>query len=503
MTIGIWVLGNQLWAEQAALSSCAPNRAQTPVILIESRHYLHQRPFHRQKLVLVWSAMRHFAEELRAAGWPVTYAIADNFVSALSDWVKAHGIAEVRVMVPSDRPLAQFLRTLQLDCPLKVIPNNHFLWSAAEFQAWASDRKRLLLEDFYRAGRKRFNILMEGDRPVGGQWNFDKQNRRPPKSKLETPIPAWFEPDAITRGVIDELKALNPNGYGDLEPFRWGVTRSNALAVLEHFLTQGLPAFGPYQDAMAIGEETMWHSLISPYLNLGLLTPLETIAAAQTAYLERNIALNSIEGFIRQVLGWREYLHGLYHYVDADYRDRNWFGHCEPLPAFFWQSAQTDLNCLRQVLGQVERTGYAHHIQRLMVLSNFALIVGVSPQELDAWFQAAFVDAYDWVMLPNTIGMGQFADGGIVASKPYAASANYINKMSNYCKSCAYNPRDRSGPNACPFNVFYWDFLARHQVRLSSLGRMGLALGNLRKIEPAELSQVQNLADLWRQKLKR
>jgi deoxyribodipyrimidine photolyase-related protein len=314
------------------------------------------------------------------------------------------------------------------------------------------------------------------------------------------PFPAvWFEPDDITQSVMREIQAQDFPGYGAMQPFRWGVTRADALAVLEHFVNHCLPAFGPLQDAMVTGEETLWHSLISPYLNLGLLQPAEVIAAAETASQQKDLALGSVEGFVRQVLGWREYMHGLYHWLGEEYAQSNWFHQREPLPAFYWDSSQTDLNCLRQVLRQVETTGYAHHIQRLMVLSNFALIVGVLPQAIEAWFHAAFVDAYDWVMQTNVIGMGQFADGGILASKPYAASANYIKRMSDYCGNCRYHPGDRIGEKACPFNFFYWDFLDRHQDQLRSLGRTSFLLGHLNRMQPGDLEQIRSLAEHWRQ----
>ncbi|MDJ0621066.1 MAG: cryptochrome/photolyase family protein [Calothrix sp. MO_192.B10] len=502
MNIGIWVLGDQLWSGQAALASCEQERKHTPVILIESRHYAQQRPYHKQKLVLVWSAMRHFAQELRSQGWQVTYKIVDGFTPALNDWIEEYNITEVRVMNPSDRTFTRLINNIQLNCPINIVPNNHFLWSIADFQKWAKSRKRLLLEDFYRAGRKRFNILMDGSKPVGGKWNFDKQNRQPPRHNLPTPPALWFTPDEITQSVINEIKSLNFPGYGEIEPFRWGVTRQQALAVLEHFITQRLPTFGPYQDAMITGEETMWHSMISPYLNLGLLQPLEVITAIEQAYLKHHLELNSIEGFIRQVLGWREYMYGIYHHMDEDYSQGNWFNHTEPLPDFYWHSSHTDMNCLHQILTQVEHTGYAHHIQRLMVLSNFALIVGVSPQEIEEWFHAAFIDAHDWVMQTNVIGMGQFADGGVLASKPYASSANYIHKMSDYCGNCNYNARDRTGKQACPFNFFYWDFLSRHQEKLQSQGRMNLLLGHLKRMDAAEINQIHSLAHRWRQKLR-
>ena len=497
MVIGIWVLGDQLWPEQAALQQRANAKQQTPVIFIESRDYAQQRLYHRQKLVLVWSAMRHFAAELKAQGWPVTYVIDRDFLTPLLDWIQTEQITELWVMTPSDRPFQRMIQRLSLPCAIHWIPNNHFLWSVEDSQAYFQSRKRLLMEDFYRTGRKQFQVLMDGKDPIGHQWNFDKANRKPPKQGLNPPPALTFTPDTITQAVIQQVKELNLPGYGDIEPFAWGVTRAQALQVLSHFIQHHLSNFGTYQDAMVTGQATLWHSLLSPYLNLGLLTPREVIQAAENAYGQAQLPLNSVEGFIRQVLGWREYLHGLYHFLGEDYPQKNWFDHQNPLPNFYWDSQQTDLNCLHQVLDQVEKTGYAHHIQRLMVLSNFALITGVSPQALESWFHAAFIDGYDWVMQTNVLGMGQFADGGILASKPYAASANYIHKMSDYCAGCRYNPQQRTGEKACPFNYFYWDFLHRHQEKLGASGRMSLMLGNLKRIEAPEMATMQQLAAQW------
>jgi deoxyribodipyrimidine photolyase-related protein len=501
MSIGIWVLGDQLWTEQAALKSCEPKRSNTPVILIESLYYAKQRHYHRQKLVLIWSAMRHFAKELRDRGWSVTYEIADDFEVPLKAWVKTNNITELRVMAPNDRPFAQMIESLSLSCKITLVHNNHFLWSKEDFQEWAKSQKSLLLENFYREGRRRFDVLIEGNKPVGGQWNFDKQNRKPPKGKLNTPDALWFEPDRTTQAVIDWVKSQDFPAYGEVEPFRWAVTRQQALQVLDFFIQYRLPNFGPYQDAMLTGEETMWHSMLSPYLNIGLLQPEDAIAKVQKAYYEKKLDLTSVEGFIRQVLGWREYMHGVYHYVDNDYGKRNWFNHTQPLPQFYWDAEKTDMNCLRQILMQVQRIGYAHHIQRLMVLNNFALIAGISPFELEEWFHAAFIDAYDWVMQTNVIGMGQFADGGILASKPYAASANYINKMSDYCGSCVYKQQERTGEQACPFNFFYWDFLARHRDQLKSQGRMSLTLRHLERLSPEELKKIRQEAIEWHAKI--
>ncbi len=503
MTIGIWILGDQLWMGQSALQSLEPQRQTTPVIFIESLQHTQKLPYHLQKLVLVWSAMRHFAEELRQAGWPVTYRQSWDFRTALVDWIEEHQITEIRVMSPSDRPFRKLLQSLDLPCAITLTPNNRFIWSDEAFATWASSRKRLVMEDFYREGRKRFNILMVGDQPVGGSWNFDRENRKPPRGKLTLPEALWFKPDVITQEVIDWIKQSNAfqdsHQYWAVEPFRWGVTRQQALQVLEWFVETRLSEFGPYQDAMIMGEQTMWHAMLSPYLNIGLIHPMEVLEAVEQAYDQHcdQWQLNSIEGCVRQILGWREYINGIYNYTGEDYPDHNWFNHTQPLPEFYW-TGKTKMNCLQHILTQVKETGYAHHIQRLMVLNNFGLIAGISPQELEEWFHAAFIDGYDWVMQPNVIGMGQYADGGLMASKPYAASANYINNMSNYCKHCVYHPRDRTGDTACPFNFFYWDFLARHQEQLKTNHRMGQMLLNLRRLSPEELEKVRQKADEWR-----
>ncbi|HEY9876992.1 MAG TPA: cryptochrome/photolyase family protein [Leptolyngbyaceae cyanobacterium] len=501
MTTGVWVLGDQLWAGQSALQSCFPNPA--PVLFIESLHHAQKRPYHLQKLVLVWSAMRHFAQELRQAGWAVTYTQADDFRTPLLNWIEQNHITELRVMTPTDRPFTQLIQSLDLPCIVTFTPNNRFIWQDPEFIDWAKSRKRLVMEDFYREGRRRFNILMEGKGPIGNRWNFDRENRKPPKGKLTLPEALWFEPDEITQEVIDWVKQSPAfkasQTYWQIEPFRWGVTRAQALQVLAFFIQTRLSNFGPYQDAMVTGEQTLWHAMLSPYLNLGLLHPLEVVHAAERAYREDPDAyeLNSIEGFIRQILGWREYMHGIYLYMDEDYPERNGFNHTQPLPDFYW-TGETQMNCLHHVLSQVKETGYAHHIQRLMVLNNFALITGISPQALQDWFHAAFIDGYDWVMQTNVIGMGQYADGGLIASKPYAASANYINTMSDYCKRCVYNPKDRTTEKACPFNLMYWDFLARHYDKLQPNPRMVQILRNLNRISPEELQHIREKAAQWR-----
>jgi deoxyribodipyrimidine photolyase-related protein len=497
MPIGIWILGDQLTLHHEALAKPGP------VILIEALAHIRVRPYHQQKLVLVWSAMRHFAETLKSQGHQVTYTEAEDFQTPLLSWIKAEKITELRVMAPVDKPFAQLLQELALPCKLKILPNTQFLWSETEFIEWAQPRKRLLMEDFYRQSRQRFGVLMDEGKPVGGAWNFDKENRKPPKKddpSFQPPAPLWFEPDAITLAVIDKVRSLNCPTYGMLEPFNWAVTREQALQVLDTFIETRLTTFGPYEDAMVTGQDTLWHALLSPYLNLGLLGPLEVIQRVEAEFQERDdLPINSAEGFIRQVMGWREYMRGVYALSGDDYPTLNWFEHEQPLPEFFWDASRAKMNCLRQCLDQTERLGYAHHIQRLMVLNNFALIAGIEPQAIENWFHSAYIDAYDWVMQTNVLGMGQYADGGMLASKPYAASANYINKMSTYCKGCQYDFKARTGDKACPFNFFYWDFLDRHREKLAKQGRMSFILANLDKMAPEELEAVRMQAQEWHQ----
>ncbi|OAB60122.1 deoxyribodipyrimidine photolyase [Phormidium willei BDU 130791] len=501
MTVGIWILGHQLSLNHPALQrfDALDGSERPPILLIESLRLAGDRPYHRQKLVLVWSAMRHFAAELSEAGWDVTYCTEETFATPLTEWIEDQRLSEVWLMDPEDFPFKHHLETLDLPCPLKFLDNNLFLWSQAEFFDWATSRKSLLLESFYREGRKRFQVLMKGHDPKGGIWNYDKQNRQPPRGDLNPPKPLSFPPDEVTQAVMEQVNQVSQSsGYGEMEGFAWAVTRSQALEVLDYFLEHQLPQFGPYQDAMVTREETLWHSLLSPYLNLGLLHPREVIAAVETAYDRDQFPIASVEGFIRQVLGWREYMRGLYLYFGPEYAHSNWFDHDAPLPEFFWDAEKTDLNCLYQVLKQVERSGYAHHIQRLMILGNFATIAGLSPQAVVAWFHAAFIDGYDWVMQTNVLGMALFADGGRLATKPYVASANYIHKMSDYCQHCRYDRRSRTGDRACPVNVFYWDFLIRHRDRLKDLGRMNLMLSHIKRISPEEQAQIQGLAEEWR-----
>jgi deoxyribodipyrimidine photolyase-related protein len=515
MTVGIWVLGDQLHVGQSALAAHHPGAAR--VLLIESSSVLARHAFHQQKLVLVWSAMRHFAAELAQTGWPVDLLQADTFAAALEDWCAEHGIDELHLMEPADRPfraaIERTLVALSSRRPLRLVwhPSNAFLWSRDDFAAWAAPYKQLRMEFFYREGRRRFGVLMEpggegragdkpqGAQPLGGQWNFDHDNRKAPPKGLQGPEPLAFAPDAITEAVIERVEALDrerraaglPPLLGRSRPFRWGVSRDQALQVLEHFIATRLDGFGPYQDAMVSGQPTLWHALLSPYLNLGLLQPLEVIRRLEAAGLERGTPLASLEGVIRQILGWREYTHGLYHWFGAEYTALNHFEATRPLPDWLETLGTSGMACLDTVLAEIHSSGYAHHIQRLMVLANYGLLAGLDPQAFTAWFHRMFIDGYDWVMQTNVLGMGLFADGGRLASKPYAASGAYIQRMSTYCRGCRYNPKQRTGPTACPFTSLYWDFLARHQESLRRNPRMALVMRQLEKIPSEELALIR------------
>jgi deoxyribodipyrimidine photolyase-related protein len=516
MSIGIWILGDQLSLRQAALAAVEQSlgavqaRSRSRVLLIESSGVVHTRRYHRQKLVLVWSAMRHFALALEADGWQVDYREAEHFGATLRQWIAEHGLQSLHVMEPAERPFRQAIERLWCaDAlpPLHWHDSNAFLWSRDAFTSWARPYRQLRMELFYREGRRRFGVLIDGDgAPLGGQWNFDHDNRKAPARGLQGPPPLLFEPDAITREVIAKVRGLDQERIsagleplpGSLEGFGWAVSREQALDMLEHFIATRLDGFGPYQDAMVSAEPTLWHALLSPALNLGLLHPLEVIRRLEAAGLARHTPLASLEGVIRQILGWREYTHGLYWWFGADYAGNNHFEAHAPLPQWLEQLGGSGMACMDTVLGELAANGYAHHIQRLMVLANYGLLAGLDPQALTAWFHRMFIDGYDWVMQTNVIGMGLFADGGRLASKPYAASGAYINRMSTYCKGCRYSVKARSGAEACPFNALYWDFLARHSQQLRRNPRMTLVMKQLERIAPEELDQIRATASLHR-----
>ncbi len=434
---------------------------------------------HKKKLAFVFSAMRHFARELEAAGWAVDYVELEDaensqsFEGEISRAVARHRSQQVVVTEPSEWRVKEVMNDLasQLPAELTMLPDDRFLASHAEFAAWAKDRKQLRMEFFYRDMRRKTGLLMDGDQPVGGRWNFDAENRKPAELDLFIPSPLRFEPDDITQQVLQLVARRFDGHFGDLEPFWWGVTSDQAHAALEHFLANSLPHFGDYQDAMLEDEDFLYHSVLSHYINIGLLDPLEVCNRVAGEYTAGRAPLNAVEGYIRQIIGWREFVRGLYWLHMPDYLDRNDLAATRDLPDFYW-TGKTDMACMAAAIDQTRRQAYAHHIQRLMVTGNFALLVGVEPKQVHQWYLEVYADAYEWVELPNTFGMSQFADGGLLASKPYAASGNYINKMSNHCKSCRYDVKQKTGDAACPFNSLYWDFLVRNETGLGNNARL-------------------------------
>ncbi len=469
----VLILGDQLTPDIAALR--AADKARDVVVMAEVMGEGTYVPHHPQKIILILSAMRKFAAKLRADGWRVAYTALDdpdNSQTITGELIRRAaelGAARVIATRPGEWRLIQALD--DLPWPVTQLPDDRFLCSDTRFAQWAEGRKQLRMEYFYREMRRETGLLMDADQPVGGQWNFDQDNRKPAKPDLLRARPLRFVPDAVTQGVITLVKARFSTHFGAAEPFGWATDRAGALQALDHFITHALPRFGDEQDAMLADDPTLSHALISPYLNIGLLLPMEVCRAVETAFRQGRVPINAAEGFIRQILGWREFMRGIYMRQGPDYPNQNALDHRRDLPALYW-GAPTRMNCLSHAVAQTRDLAYAHHIQRLMVTGNFALLAGVYPAQVHEWYLAVYIDAFEWVEAPNTIGMSQFADGGVVGSKPYVSSGAYIDRMSDYCGTCSYKVRDRSGPDACPFNLLYWDFLLRHRERFQGNPRM-------------------------------
>lgn len=473
------MLGDQLSASASVLRGLDP--ARDVVLMVEAAEEAAYAPHHKQKLVLVLSAMRHFAAHLAAQGVVVDYVRLDHpdntgsFDGELRRAVGRHRPERVVLMEPGEWRVLEMMTdwAATLGPPVEIRDDDRFFCSRARFVDWAAGRSQLRMEYFYRDMRRETGLLMQDGRPVGGQWNFDADNRKPLLATVRLPPRVRFAPDAVTREVMALVETRFPDHFGDLEPFGWATTREGALSALEHFLEAALSGFGDVQDAMKTGEPFLFHSLISPYLNLGLLDPREVCERAERRFVEGHAPLNAVEGFVRQILGWREYVRGVYWLKMPQYAQTNALGARRPLPWFYW-SGETDLNCIAQVVAQTRRHAYAHHIQRLMITGNFALLAGIEPAQIEAWYLGVYIDAFDWVELPNTHGMVMYADGGLLASKPYAASGAYIDRMSDYCKGCRYDPKIKLGDGACPFNFLYWNFLIENRQALRSNPRLGM-----------------------------
>ena len=485
------VLGDQLSDGISALAGLNPDLDL--VLMTESVAEATAWKHHKQKLVLVWSAMRQFAERLRAKGVRVRYVTLD-------DPANTRSIGGEIARALAEEPLGRVIRTAcgkwgledhlltlaqTLPVPMETREDDRFLCSRKQFAAWAEGRKELRMEYFYREMRRRTGLLMDGDQPVGGQWNFDAENRKKLPAGIRPPTRLRTEPHAVTREVMALVGAGFEDHFGRLDTFDWPTNPDEAEAILDHFIADMLEGFGDWQDAMSWGRPFLWHSLISPALNIGLLDPLDICRRAEAAWRAGRAPLNAVEGFIRQIIGWREFVRGVYWLKMPEYGLRNALEAEGKLPWFYW-SGETDMACVADAVASARDHAYAHHIQRLMVTGNLAMLLGVHPDAVDDWYMVVFADAFEWVEMPNTRGMATFADGGIVGSKPYAASGAYIDRMSDYCKGCRYDVKDRLGDNACPFNALYWDFIDRHERRLAGLGRMMMPLRSLGKMPEAE-----------------
>jgi deoxyribodipyrimidine photolyase-related protein len=496
-----WILGDQL--SPSALSLSDTDRTQSVVFMAESFSRANKLPYHKQKLVLVWSAMRHFAEELREAGYDVDYYEAQpNLRKALQAHRKTYKTRRLRLMESAEygvsTRLAEMARMEGFE--VELMPNNLFSSDKEEFARDARGKKTLLMESFYRKMRRKTSLLIDEDQPVGGKWNYDRENRqRPPRGHRFPEVPC-FEPDETTRKVIDLVRSRFDDHWGSLDTFSWPVTRADAERFLDDFLDNRLDLFGPYEDAIVSGETTLYHSRLSPLFNLGLLEPLEACRAAEERYHEKRARINSVEGFIRQIIGWREFVYQVYHLKMPSYIEGNYLDADLPLPDFYW-SGKTRMHCVADAVGTLQNHGINHHIQRLMITGNFALIAGIDPREVNRWYELAYVDAYEWVVTPNVLGLALFADGGVLATKPYAASANYIHKMSDHCEACTYDRRKTTGEEACPFNSLYWDFLTRNRRRFEKNARMNLVMALLSKKKPDELASIRKRASKVRSRV--
>ncbi|WP_372804883.1 cryptochrome/photolyase family protein [Loktanella salsilacus] len=468
----ILVLGDQLSMNLSALR--AGDKASDVVVMAEVTDEAGYVPHHPKKIAFLFAAMRKFAKRLRDDGWTVDYARLEagetSIVGALLAAATRHGADRVIATEPGEWRLIEALT----HCPVPVDqrPDDRFIASHQDFAGWAKGRKALRMEYFYRDMRRKTGLMMEGDDPAGGQWNYDHDNRKPAPGQVDYSGPMRFTPDDTVQEVLTLVAARFGDNFGDLDDFWFATDQGQARQHLAHWIKGGLPQFGDFQDAMLDDNRFLYHGLVGLYINAGLLDPMEVCEAVEAAWQAGDAPINAAEGFIRQIIGWREYVRGIYFLEGPDYTQRNGLKHTRDLPAVYWGGA-TFMRCMKQSVAQTKEEAYAHHIQRLMVTGNFALLAGIAPAQVHEWYLAVYADAYEWVEAPNVIGMSQFADGGIIASKPYVSSGNYINKMSDYCGGCAYKVAQKTGKQACPFNLLYWHFLDRHRDLFKGNPRMG------------------------------
>ncbi len=490
------ILGDQLTEAISSLDGLDPRH--DTVLMAEVRDECTYVRHHKKKIVLVLSAMRHFAARLRERGVSVAYVTLDdpdNTHSLRGEVLRASArLAPERIVVTEagEWRLYSDMAGWQeaSGIPTEIADDTRFLCSHRHFRSWAGDRRALRMEFFYREMRRQHGVLMEEDEPAGGRWNFDAENRKRMPGAVRAPEAPSFAPDAVTQEVITLVGREFSDHFGDLEGFDLPVTSEQADRALEHFVRERLAGFGDWQDFMRGGDAVLFHALISTSLNTGLLDPLAACRAAESAWRDGSAPLNAVEGFVRQILGWREYVRGIYWLRMPQYGRLNALGATRKLPWFYW-SGETQMRCVSEVVRGTRANAYAHHIQRLMVTGNFALLAGLDPDEVDEWYLIVYADAYQWVEMPNVRGMALFADGGVMASKPYAASGAYINRMSDYCSGCAYDVKAATGARACPFNFLYWDFIARHQDRFAANPRMAMPVRTLARMDPARVAAMR------------
>lgn len=504
----ILILGDQLDRDSAVWDDFDPE--QDRVWMAEVSGESTKVWSHKARIVTFLSAMRHYAEQLRGEGVKVEYRKLDDptnagdFCLELEAAVKRLKPEKLVMVEAGEWQVREDFRQAakRLQVPLEERPDRHFLATHEDFDRHAEGRKQLRMEYFYREMRVKHGSLMEGGKPAGGAWNFDSENRKSfgKAGPGRVPPPRRFEPDEITREVMAVVEKQFPQHPGQLEVFDWPVTAAEAEVALKDFISHRLADFGDYQDAMWTDQAWLYHSRLSAVMNVKLLHPLKVIQAAEKAWRSGHAPLAAVEGFIRQILGWREYVRGIYWRYMPGYVELNELGAQQPLPRFYW-TGETEMNCLRQAVGQTLKYGYAHHIQRLMVTGLFSLLLGVRPQQVHEWYLAVYVDAVEWVELPNTLGMSQHGDGGLMASKPYIATGKYIQRMSNYCQGCRYDPARSTGPTACPFTTLYWDFLMQHEPRLRKNQRMSMQVRNLDRLKERDKNEIREQAESIRQAL--
>ena len=502
----VFVLGDQLTDRVGPLTEYSDAR----VLMVESEAFGRRRPYHPHRLILLYSAMRHFRDRLREAGRTVTYITATSMAEGIETYLSEHPGDHLVAMRPQRHGATDRLTSVIEEAGGAITWQDHagFLVDPATFDTWMGDPP-YTHETFYREVRRETGYLMDDGSPVGGEWNYDEENRETPPADYEPPERPRYDPDATTQAVIEMVTEQFDGSYdtdpvggawADPEPFAWPVTRADALDALDQFITDRLADFGPYQDAMVEGERSMNHSLLSPLLHVGLLHPAEVTERAIEAYHDGAAPLNSVEGFIRQVIGWREFVRHVYRRTMPELVEANQLAATEPLPEAFW-TGETDMACLADVIEGVRTRGYAHHIERLMILANLATSARIDPAAFNRWFEAAFVDGFHWASTPNVVGMGTYGSD-VLSSKPYVSSANYIDKMSDYCSDCPYDPDATTGTGACPFNTLYWDFLDAHEDRLRSNHRMSLVYGHLDRKSDEEKTAIRDRAADLRQRLR-